>query len=200
MNIRLKYSMDWRAGIWFENRLQMNNYSVTLDLVTKTPNQEHQIVAISRLKWFVYQMLESSVFVNQSNTETIKNLVNAGITVTTLPEEPIDQIVGLMLFAKFNSIMEQNIVVKELDIVSDLGDNVHYLHSDNETTFFDFGTGWWHETSPSHSVQLKVNQKNVVKLQRVPSWQDFDLEWDSDCERSLDKVTNTVVKFHRDEN
>jgi hypothetical protein len=39
-----------------------------------------------------------------------------------------------------------------------------------------------------------------VKLRRVPSWQDYDLEWNSDTDRSLDIVANTVVKFNRDEN
>jgi hypothetical protein len=200
MNIRLKYQMDWRSGIWFEDRLQMNNYGVALDLVTKTNNQEHQIVAISRLKWFVYRELESTVFVNQQDTDTVNKLYSAGISVTTLPEQPIDQIVGLMLFAKFNAIMEDRILVRELDIVSDLGDNVHYLHSDQETTFFDFGTGWWHDSGPTHSLQLKHNQKNIVKLKRLPTWQDYDLEWDADSDRSLDTVANTVVKFNRDEN
>jgi hypothetical protein len=200
MNIRLKYNMDWRSGIWFEDRLQMNNYGVTLSLITNTNDQEHQIVAISRLKWFVYQELESTVFVHQNDTDTINKFNAAGINITTLPEQPIDQIVGLMLFAKFNAIMEDRLVVKELDIVSDLGDNIHYLHSDQETTFFDLGTGWWNDSGPNHCIQLKPNQKNVVKLKRVPSWRDHDLEWDSDTDRSLDIVANTVVKFNRDEN
>lgn len=200
MNVRLKYTMDWRAGIWFEDRLQMNNYTATLDLITNTNDQDHQVVAISRLKWFVYTQLESTVFINQNNTVAIKSLNDSGIDLTTLPADPIDQIVGMMLFSKFNAIMEDRIVVKELSIASDLGDNVHYLHSDQETTFFDFGTGWWHDTGPGHSIQLKPNQKRVVKLKRVPSWQDFDLDWQTQTDRSLDTVANTVVKFHRDEN
>jgi hypothetical protein len=192
--------MDWRAGVWFEDRLQMNNYSVTLDLMTNTNNQEHQVVAISRLKWFVYTILESTVFVNQSDKDTVTKLSGVGISVTPLPEEPIDQIVGLMLFSKFNAIMEEHIIVKQLDIVSDLGDNIHYLHSDQETTFFDFGTGWWNDPGPCHSVPLKHNQKNIVKLKRLPSWQDVDLEWNSNKVTSLDNGANTVVKFNRDEN
>lgn len=200
MNVRLKYTMDWRAGIWFEDRLQMNNYTTTLDLITNTSDQDHQVVAISRLKWFVYTQLESTVFVNQQDTASIKNLHDAGIDITTLPADPIDQIVGIILFSKFNAIMEQRIVVKELSIASDLGDNVHYLHSDQETTFFDFGAGWWDDTGPGHSLQLKPNHKRVVKLKRMPSWQDFDLDWQTQTDQLLDTVANTVVKFHRDEN
>ena len=200
MNIRLKYSMDWRAGIWFEDQLQMNNYSATLSLITRTANQEYQIVAISRLKWFVYRILESTVFVNYRNQDQIRALSQAGIRVTTLPDEPIDQIIGLMLYSKFNAIMEQHIQVTEIDIVSDLGDNVHYLHSDQETTFFDFGTGWWTESDPSHCAVPRTNNLNVVRLQRTPTWKDFDLEWQSSTERSLDTVTTSVVKFQRDEN
>lgn len=200
MNIRLKYSLDWRAGIWFDDRLQMNNYSATLSLLTKTNNQAHQIVAISRLKWFVYRILESTVFVKQTDTDTVRQLAQIGISVTTLPEDPIDQVVGLMLFAKFNSIMEDHIQVTELDLVSDLGDSVHYLHSDNENTVFDFGTGWWHASDPSHCLLPKLSHKNIVKLNRVPVWKDFDLDWDTDTAETSVVVTNTVVKFRKDEN
>ncbi len=191
--------MDWRAGIWFEHRLQMNSYSVTVDLMTNTRDQNQQIIAMARLKHFVYLELDSTVFVNQNNHDAIDNLTKAGINVTTLPEDPIDQIIGIMLFYKLNAIMEDRILVRALDIASDLGDQVHYLHSDQESTLNNFGLGWWYETGPGHGNTKKSNvKKNVVKLQRSPTWLDFDLDWQSD-NHAVDNTVSTIVKFHKDE-
>jgi hypothetical protein len=35
-----------------------------------------------------------------------------GINVTTLPEEPVDQIIGMMLYYKLNAIMEGRMIVQ----------------------------------------------------------------------------------------
>lgn len=192
--------MDWRAGIWFENRLQMNNYSIKLDLLTNSSDQDYHIVALERLKHFVYYELDSTVFVKQDQTTAIQNLLTAGINVTTTPEDPIDQIIGLVLFSKLNAIMEDHIIVKALDIASDLGDRIHYLHSDQEKTFVNFGTGWWDDATPWHGSNKKPRNKNIVKIQRTPTWEDFDLDWESADPKQVDNYENTVVKFHRDEN
>jgi len=36
MNVRLQYSLEFLAGIYFEDQLQMNSYEVNLNLLTKT--------------------------------------------------------------------------------------------------------------------------------------------------------------------
>jgi hypothetical protein len=189
--------MHWRAGIWFENRLQMNDYDIKLSLLTATLNQEDHIVCIARLKHLIYVELDSTVFINQNDIKAMEDLSAAGIKITTLPEDPIDQIIGLMLFNKINAIMEGRMLLKEIDINSDLGDTIHYLHNDLECSAAEFGTGWWDDPSPCHSNFKSKNNKKVVKLTRNLSWQDLELCWDGEAQD--DVQANTVVKFNRDE-
>lgn len=198
MNVRLRYDMTWRAGVWFENRLQMNQYDVELELVTNTSDPEFQIVSLGRLKHFVYVELDSTVFINQSDKDAIEKLVTAGVKLTTTPEEPIDQVVGLVLYKKFNAIMENQIVVKSLNIKSDLGDNIWYLHNDQETVAMNLTSGWWNDSEPNHNNIKLSGKKNIVKLQRTPKWTDFDLDWTEVAE--TEQTSNTVVKFNKDEN
>ena len=190
--------MHWRAGIWFDDRLQMNDYDIKLSLLTATTNQNDHVICIARLKHLIYIELDSTVFINQDNVRAMEALSAAGVKITTLPEDPIDQIIGLMLFSKINAIMEDRMILKEIDINSDLGDTIHYLHNDIECSSADFGTGWWDEPSPCHSNFKPKNNKKVVKLTRNLSWQDLDLGWDG--ETTNDNQANSVVKFNRDEN
>lgn len=198
MNVRLKYEMAWRAGVWFENRLQMNNYQVTLDLTTVSQDQEEHIVCLNRIKHFVYVELDSTVFINQKDTVAAKALATAGIKITPLPEEPIDQVVGMILFNKLNAITEGRVVVRAIDICSDLGDNIHYLHSDAELSTIDFGAGWWNDASPVHNNFKLPGQKNVVRLNRMPTWKDFDLDWHSEADYETTPMS-TILKFNKDE-
>lgn len=200
MNVRIKYEMTWRAGVWFEDRLQMNNYQIILDLTTISNDQEEHIVCLNRVKHFVYTELDSTVFINQSDKAAAKALTNAGINITPLPEDPIDQVVGMILFNKLNAIMEGRVVVRAFDICSDLGDNIHYLHSDSELLNIDFGTGWWDDAGPTHNNFKLPDQKNVVRLTRTSTWKDFDLDWYSESDNEVDSAAiNTILKFNKDE-
>ena len=69
MNVRLQYDIEFLAGIYYDNQLQMNSYSASLSLVTRTKDTKSTNVAMDRLKAFVYGELESTVFINQNYHE-----------------------------------------------------------------------------------------------------------------------------------
>lgn len=201
MNVRLKYDMQWRAAIWFDNHLQMNTYNIELAMLTNTANGDDHIVSLSRINHFIYNEMNNTVYINQDNVDQISALTSAGIKVTTLPEEPIDQIVGLALYCKLNAILQERIFINEVSIQSDLGDNVCYLHNEHESLGPLSNDGWWQDASPVHNnIKSTVSKKHVVKLNRAPSWQDLDLDWSKS--ESADNTGNTVVfaKFTQDEN
>lgn len=197
MNVRLRYDLVLKAAIWYDDCFQVNNYTMSTELMTNTVNQEEHVIALNRLKHLVYQELDSSVFVKYNQTSAIKKLTAAGLKLSVLPEEPVDQVIGLLLFEKFNAIMEQRILVKSLDLASDLGDNIHYCHSDLEMPI-DFGHGWWQDSTPNHSIEQSTGSKKVVKIQRGLCWSDFDLDWTNQVDQETG--ANSVVKFNRHEN
>ncbi len=204
MNVRLEYDMTWSAAIWFEERLQINDYTAELAIYTNTTDQDDHVTSLARLNHFVYHELANTVFINQSDQEQMQALTSAGINITTLPEQPIDQIIGIALYCKLNAILEQRMIVTDVTIQSNLGDNVRYLHSDQEGLGPCEETGWWFESGPVHSNFKPTisSKRQVVKLNRTPTWRDLDLEWSGIQEPTTDSATNTVVfaKFPNDEN
>jgi len=200
MNVRLEYDMHWRAGIWFENCLQINSYNVELSITTNTSNAEDHVISLNRLNHFVYNEMANTVYIQQDDKAQIQALTTAGIKVTTLPEEPIDQIIGIALYCKLNAILQEKMFVNGVTTQSDLGDQVRYLHHDLESLGPLNQEGWWQDSSPIHSnFKTTASRKHVVKLNRTLSWQDLELEWAGT--ESIDNTNNTVVfaKFGPDE-
>lgn len=193
--------MHWRAAIWFENCLQINSYDTQISVTTNTSNADDHVISLNRINHFVYNEMANTVYIHQDDATQIQALTAAGIKVTTLPEQPIDQIIGLALYSKLNAILQDRMFVNEVIIQSDLGDNVRYLHSDRESLGPLSQPGWWQDPSPVHSnFKSSASKKHVVRLNRTLTWQDLKLEW-SDVEL-VDNTGNTVVfaKFGPDEN
>ena len=201
MNVRLEYEMNWRAAIWFESRLQVNDYHATISMYTNTSNQEDHVTCMERINHFVYHELTNTVFIKQDDQEQIQALAAAGIKITPLPEEPIDQIIGIALYCKLNAILEEKMIVTGVNIQSDLGDNVRYLHSDQESRGPCDTPGWWYDSGPTHSNFKPTvgGKRRVVKLNRTPSWRDLELDW-SDSEPVPTNSNTVVFKFPTDEN
>lgn len=198
MNVRLQYDLEFLGGIYYQDLLQLNQYHVSLNLTTQTRNPADTNIAMDRLKCFVLGELESTVFVNQSLQERGELMSMMGINITTLPEEPVDQIIGIMLFHKLNAIMEGRMTVDSLDISSTLGDHVWYQHDSEDSPGPFAQTGWWHDPGPSHSPFPLTDLDNVVKI-TDNQWREYGLEWP---EEAAEPVGNTVVfaNFPRNEN
>jgi hypothetical protein len=188
MNVRLQYDLEFLAGIYYDDRLQLNSYNASMNLITKTKDPADTNIAMERVKAFVYDTLESTVFVNQSNMERAEFLQMTGVNVTTLPEEPVDQIVGMMLYYKLNAIMEGRMIITGLDISSSLGDGVWYQH-DEEDSSGPFSTkGWWHDASTQHdTIELEEAVDNVVKVIST-GWHEMGLDWPDSTPAQESKV------------
>lgn len=202
MNVRLKFNLSFCAGIWFENSLQMNNYIVDLYLLTNTNNSDDHNVCIERIKYFLYREIESTVFIQQNDSVQIQALAAAGIKITTLPEEPVDQIIGLVLYSKINAMLENRMIVTALNIESELGDNVQYLHNSQEVENVIPDTGWWKDPGPVHSdIKHSIGKKKVVKINRINAWKELDLAWaeDSTTDQETNSATVLFANFIKDE-
>jgi hypothetical protein len=198
MNVRLQYDLDFLAGVYYEDQLQMNRYTVSLNLLTNSKDSAATNIALDRVKAFVHGALESTVFINQANMERAEFMQMIGINVTTLPQEPVDQIVGMMLYYKLNAVMEQRMTVTGLDIASSLGDSVWYQHDEDDMSGPFAEDGWWHRASMQHeSIEHDPEPGNVVKVTST-GWYEMNLEWP---ENTAPVSDNTVVfaNFPRNE-
>lgn len=179
MNVRLTYETTFTGGTWFDEELIMSNYTVRLKMLTHTMDPTDQNIALERLKHFFYEM-HSTVFVNQTDVEQAEAFAAVGLNVTTLPEEPVDQIVGITLYHKLNAIMEGRMSITELSISSDAGDGIEYHHSQDEHSEIFEGTGWWNDPTPLHDdLEIESDGDNVVALDALDAWRELELAWNN---------------------
>lgn len=182
MNVRLEYSMPFTAGVHYSDRLIMNNYLLRVYMVTNVPEAELTNTAFERLKYFINEEIDSTVFINIADQDACRLYTAAGINLTTLPNEPVDQIVGVILFHKLNAIMEDKISVVETELSSSLGDHMVYLHSENENTQNLELPAWCSSPDLTHA-ELEFNDgEKVFSIQpnSYSQWQELDMAWPSE--------------------
>jgi hypothetical protein len=182
MNVRLQYNITFPAAAWFDDELMMTNYTLSIKLLTQTMDPQDQNIAMERIKYFLLNELHSTIFINQTDAERAEIFTDIGLNVTTLPEEPVDQVVGIMLFYKLNAIMEGRMKVTEMIFSSEAGDSIEYFHSEAELTDLFPETGWWHDATLCHSsVELEDEEDdketNVVSISTDNEWEDQELGW-----------------------
>jgi hypothetical protein len=176
MNVRLEYNLEFLAGIYYNDNVFFNKYFVDLEFTTQCSDPVDQNVALDRLKFFVSQILQHSVFVDSSEKTAIKKLETAGIKIATLPSVPVDQIIGMMLFCKLNAVMEDRILITQLKISSDFGEHIVYLQHENESVGPFEAKGWWHDPEPNCGY-LQMSSSKVVNISDTPTWQNLDFGW-----------------------
>jgi hypothetical protein len=177
MNVRIRHTMNFTAGIYFGDEMQMNHYTLTLGMLTNSVDAVSHNIAFERIKYFVYNELDSTIFINQQNEDQCKLFETAGLSITTLPGEPVDQVVGLMLYYKLNAIMEGRILVNETELSSSLGDNIVYLHNETEQTDIDVVSDWCTSSDCVHSDYVLPEPDKIVPMHTNSVWRDLELLW-----------------------
>ena len=198
MNVRLRTSISFVAGVFYEGMVRMNNYHVSLSMTTNSGSSENYNIALDRMKYFFAECIDSSILINEEETDQCKKFVKAGLKLVTLPEEPVEQIIGMKLYCKLNAIADDHIIVNEVEISSELGDQVVFFHSDGEFQGPFVESGWWSQSDLTHyNKELNVKD-NIMSMSRRNTWKDLDLDWPIDTEST---TGNTIVfaDFGRDE-
>ena len=175
MNRNLQYSIEFPAAIWHNHSLQINAYSVNLQITAVSDRPAVISVAMERIRAFVMSELANAMFISAEHENEAEMFEALGTNVCTLPYEPHDQIIGIMLYCKLNAITEGHLAITQLDISSSLGDEVWYQHSEEDALGPFVNTGWWHNKNCSKN-NLPHSVNNVVKVD-ASGWQEYGLEW-----------------------
>jgi hypothetical protein len=177
----------------------MNGYRLTAYMVTNVKDAELTNIAFERMKYFIDEEIDSTIFISSKEQEACRLYTAAGIKITTMPNEPVDQIVGLMLFHKLNAIMEGRISVLETELSSHLGDNMIYLHSENENTQDVEIPAWWLTPDLIHHDMESVDNDRVFSLTpgNYSVWQELGLSWPGDEPKETGNIV--FADFGRDE-
>lgn len=195
MNVRLQYPINFTAGIYYNNQMQMNNYMVKLYMITNTPDGAANNIAFDRIKHFVYSEIDSSIFIDSAEEEQCKKYVEAGLKITTLPGDPVDQLIGVMLFHKLSAIMEERIIIGEIEVSSSLGDGLIYIHSDNENLNDLEIPDWWETADLVHCDSNLINTDKIVTMHHSSVWRELDLQWPDIEDVTEDEESTSTIVF-----
>lgn len=194
MTTRIERDFEFQAGVYFKDEFLMNLYTVSVYMEVETDSIREQNVAMERIKYFLNECLENSIFVHQSENKTIEKYMTCGFRVCTLPEEPYDQIITLMLLTKLNSITEGRLVITDITLGSRISDQVKFTCDiDNPRGPFE-EQGWWADNSTSicSPTKTSVKKDKIVKLVKtVPTdWAEYNLVW-----KEKDIKANSEIVF-----
>ena len=197
MNVRLRTILGWNSGLVHGDRFCVNQYQAQIDMITVTADNHEQNIAYERVKHMTHHIFEDAILISRDH-DKLTQYQHTGARVIVLPDEPVDQIMGMMLYLKFNAVMENRMVVTDVEISSVQGDNMGYLHSHGENLSTGLSQdGWWVDAGPTwYDMPTIHTQDKVVSLNARPEWTDHGLAWTD----ATDKQSNSVVfaNFGRD--
>lgn len=181
----------------YENRLIVNQYQLVVDLLTVSTDHHQQNVAYERMKYWIHEVMDQSILIGQ-HSDMLDLVAQLSDRVIAVPGEPVDQVVGIMLYLKLNAIMENRMIVTDVEICSSQGDYTSYLHNTRENLGADLEQdGWWSDLRPVWTTLKSRDQGKVVSLDRGPDWKDRGLDWDEVGDTAQDSVV--FANFKKDE-
>jgi hypothetical protein len=195
MNVRLKYDLPFTAGIYHNGNFYMNNYALRVLMATVSEDPNDQTTAFERLKYFICTCMESTIFINADETEQCNRYVQAGLHITPMPGEPVDQLIGIMLYHKLNAVMENRMIVFETEISSAAGEYMTYLHSEDENVVGYVQPEWWTTPDLIHSDIVPIESEKIVSMPSGTSWRDLEMAWDPATDEPVASETGNIVVF-----
>lgn len=175
MTAKVYKDFTFLSSVHFEGKFMVNLYELSASMSVITEDVREQNIAIERMNYFLGSHIEDCIFVNEKETEAIEKYNNAGIKVALTPEDPYDQIVGLILLNKCNAIMEDRMVVNSILFGSKLSNLIKFQISDEEAAAEYPGKHWWN--SAALTMQNKKKKDKIVSLFEKDNWVELDLTW-----------------------
>jgi len=176
MNAEIEKDFTFLTSIHFENKFFVNLYEMKAYMQILTENAVEQNIAIQRLDYFLTDYIDSAVLIKETEEEAINKYRTAGLKICTTPEEPYDQIVGMILINKCNAIMEGRIVMSNMTFGSKLS-NLIKFNIDQEIAAAEFAGKYWYNKH-NLSLQNKTSKKDkIVNLFEQNDWKDVGLTW-----------------------
>lgn len=193
MTARIARRFELHSGVYFSGEFYVNSYDIDVSFNVEAESITEQNIALERIKHYLHDCLEHSVMVVDKEEQAITKFMDAGLRVCILPEEPYDQIIGIMLLLKMNAIAEGRLVATDISVESRMSDGVSCLHSlEDEVGPFRL-SGWWNDSSTKINNHKPKNKK-IVKMAKIKNdWDELQLSWDNPSE--IVTVTTAEIVF-----
>jgi hypothetical protein len=175
MNVRIAQRLSFNAGTWYDNTLEMNEYSIKLWMITQTFDPLEQNIAVGRAKYFIYDCINNTIFIDSHEESKCTEFIRAGLDITSINGAPADQLIGIVLFHKLNAIMEGRIQIVEIEISA--GSGITYLHNENEESENLSLPDWGITPDLIHCDLALTASEKVLSIPQNNAWRDIGLNW-----------------------
>jgi len=178
MNVRLDVNFKFTAGYVYLGKLDLNNYTGTVNFTTNTKDPYEQSIAVERVNFFINNIIHGAIFICDSDKETIDNYRKAGARVIEIPEDPYDQIINMALLSKLSAITEERIIIEQMQLQSEDGNGVRFFVTFEEGIGPFAYDGWWSESSVATCNPDSTNSIIDRSANKPPAWETFYLGWE----------------------
>ena len=186
MNVRLIKTWHWQSGIVYKDVFYINAYTAKIRMHTTSMYDQDHDVAYGRMDYWFQEVMQDSVMIG-ADADVVKAYRGTGQRLLVFPDQPVDQLVGIMLCLKLNSITEGRLIITDVDLSSVHGADMTYQHNQSEAVGPLAAAGWWQDSRPiwSHAASSSRGSK-VVSLNRAADWNSLDLDWQSTTSNDRD--------------
>lgn len=123
------WETQFDATVVIDDCVYPNNYKVKISFVPKVSDIKLQNNSFERVKYILNNICENSVIISPASD--LKSVFfKMPINKILLPGNPYDQLLGICLYQKINSISGKFIHFESLMVDSKLGDHVQYTVDD----------------------------------------------------------------------
>lgn len=180
MNVKLRKTFEFSTGVVYNNEFSVNYYTAIVSMTTMSSDVEKHNIAYERMKYWLDWVLSNSIIMANSDPMCNKWLATEQ-RIVLLPDQPVDQLVGIMLYRKLTAIVEDQFLITDLELSSSLGDHMSYIHSHGESLGPMASDSWWNDSGPGWTATSKRKSRvmNIIEMSRETTWKDLDLDFDA---------------------
>lgn len=175
----------------------INHYDVQIRMRVTTAVSSEYDTAYRRMKFWFHDIMHSAVLIHRDDTK-LRSWRDTGMTCLDFPENPMDQVLGLMLMSKLTAIVENRLEILQVGVSSPADDWVTYFCDATDDLHWFEQPGWWKDPGPMCSTPDNAHRRSgkVISLTRTQDWKQHDLDW----ARAEDATGNVAVieNFDRD--
>ena len=203
---QLSWHTSWQSTMLVDQILLPNYFSINIEFEAGDSNELEQLLAFDRVKYYINDVLEGSLFANIDNPLVNKLEKSFNVYIITLPSEPMDHIIASVVFSKLISIVEGRLDIHSVTFSSRLGEEVSNYIDIESLASMDYminnkvkattGTpAWWHRSDAGSSDIITVGKDKVSVVIDKQDWSDFDLGWESAKQLPVGKDAAPVIKL-----
>lgn len=149
----------WRTrftnALFLQNKLWPNDTDISLHMTPVSDDSKSQHLTFEKIKYIFNKIMQNSLFIENDN-EDISTFKKFDNDIVDFFDRPIDQIVGVCLFAKLNAIAGEYLAINAIEIESWQGENLRFIISESSPEYDllknnQITNPWWYDASPRFS-------------------------------------------------